>query len=90
MLLRVPSLLPHSLFLVPEATHFCLCDRRLTDPSKLVKTWLLRYPKDFFERDLPEFDRPETAVLPLPRLYLQAKQLAKDLAEHDDLDEEVG
>lgn len=37
------------------------------------------YPEDFF-RALPEFDRPETAVLPLPRLYLQAKQLAQDLA----------
>ena len=38
-----------------------------------------RYPEEFFHA-LPEFDRPETAVLPLPRLYLQAKQLAQDLA----------
>lgn len=37
------------------------------------------YPEEFFHA-LPEFDRPETAVLPLPRLYLQAKQLAQDLA----------
>ncbi|CAJ1408791.1 unnamed protein product [Effrenium voratum] len=37
------------------------------------------YPKKFYEA-LPEFDRPETASLPLPRLYLQAKQLSSDLA----------
>ena len=36
-----------------------------------------RYPRSFYETHLPDFDRPETAVLPLPRLYLQAKQLAK-------------
>ena len=47
-----------------------------------------RYPEDFF-RALPEFDRPETAVLPLPRLYLQAKQLAQDLASTE-RDGEVG
>lgn len=39
------------------------------------------YPRSFYETHLPDFDRPETAVLPLPRLYLQAKQLAKDLAQ---------
>ena len=52
-------------------------------------TWIFRYPKDFFEKDLAEFDRPETAVLPLPRLYLQAKQLALDLAARDGLQIEV-
>ena len=42
-----------------------------------------RYPEKLF-RELPEFDRPETAVLPLPRLYLQAKQLASDLQAEQD------
>lgn len=44
-----------------------------------VRPQSLRYPKKFYEA-LPEFDRPETASLPLPRLYLQAKQLSSDLA----------
>eukprot|EP00435_Cladocopium_sp_Y103_P046387 s97_g13.t1 len=47
------------------------------------------YPEEFFEKELPEFDRPETAVLPLPRLYLQAKQLAKDLAAAEPEDGEA-
>ncbi|CAE7283372.1 unnamed protein product [Symbiodinium sp. CCMP2456] len=40
------------------------------------------YPRSFHE-GMVAFDRPETSTLPLPRLYLQAKQLACDLGEGD-------
>ena len=40
------------------------------------------YPRSFHE-GMVAFDRPETSSLPLPRLYLQAKQLACDLGDGD-------
>lgn len=38
------------------------------------------YPKNFFE-GLPDFEPPESASMPLDRLYLQAKQLAEKLSD---------
>eukprot|EP00930_Biecheleria_cincta_P045190 TRINITY_DN31156_c0_g1_i1.p1 TRINITY_DN31156_c0_g1~~TRINITY_DN31156_c0_g1_i1.p1 ORF type:complete len:1684 (+),score=300.69 TRINITY_DN31156_c0_g1_i1:465-5054(+) len=39
------------------------------------------YPKEFFEKGMNEFEPPESSVMSLDRLYLQAKQLAEKMCK---------